>query len=205
MIQKEIRCTLLTVLCLSWLTGCGDPDRHREVAEVAREGANRQAQQNSEMVRLNREVVEGTRRMVEANAEARKEMVVVHQEIQAERDSLNVGFSLLESERKQIAEQRRTESVVVPALKTIGGALVALSAAVLCLVLLIGQRKTDSSDAELNELLICDMVREQPQLLLGTRSQPAIENNPPNNDSPSTLLITPEQDSEESSLQGDPA
>ena len=203
MIQNQIRYTLLAVLCLTWLTGCGDPDRYKEVAEVAREGANRQAQQNSEMARLNREVVEGTKRMIEADAQARKEMVVVHHELQAERDSLNLGFNMLESERKQIAEQRRTESVVVPALKTIGGALVGTSVVVLCLVLLIGQRNTDASDAELNELLICDMVREQPQLLLGRSTVPAIENNSATNDSPSTLLITPEQDNEESQPQGD--
>ncbi len=201
--KNEIRVMLLAVLCLTWITGCGEPDRYKEVAEVAREGADRQDSQNSEMVRLNREVVEGTRKMIEADAQARKEMVVVHQELQAERDTLNVGFNLLESERKQIAEQRRKESAIVPALKTIGTALVATSVVVLCLVLLIGQRNTDASDAELNELLICDMVREQPQLLLGRSTVPAIENNPATNDSPSTLLITPAHDSEESQPQGD--
>ncbi len=85
--KNETRYLLLAVLCLTWLTGCGEPDRYKEVAEVAREGANRQASQNSEMVRLNREVVEGTRKMIEADAQARKEMVVVHQELQAERDN----------------------------------------------------------------------------------------------------------------------
>ncbi len=144
------RSALLAVLGLCLLVGCDEKDQYKEVAQVAREAADRQAQQNDEMARLNREVVEGTRQMIEADTAARKDaMAVQHEmvegtrqmieadtaarkdaiavqhEIQAERVTLNDGFDKLEGERKQIAQERRTESMLVPAFEKIGGALVA--------------------------------------------------------------------------------
>ena len=187
---------LLALLGLSLLIGCDEKDRHKEVAKVATQAAERQAQQNTEMARLNREVAEGTRRMVEADAEARKEIVVVHQEIQAERATLNDGFEKLEVERKEIAQQRRTESALVPATKAIGGAVLAIAVVVFCLLLLFGLRRADASEAELNELLIHDLVREQPQLL-------AIENGSITNDSQSPLLSAAAQATEETTQQGE--
>jgi hypothetical protein len=199
--KNEIRNALLAVLGLCLLAGCDEKDQYKQVAEVAREAADRQAQQNDEMVRLNREVVEGTRQMIEADTAARKDAMVVQREIQAERVTLNDGFDKLEGERQQIAQERRTESMLVPAFEKIGGALVAIAVVVLCLVLLIGQRNTDASDAELNELLICDLASEQPQL--GRSTVPALENTVTNQDSPSTLLPAPAQDNEESPPKGD--
>ena len=143
--QKVIPNTLLSLLCLTLVAGCTDEDRHKEVAEVAKQAADRQAEQNSVMARLSREVAEGTRRLVQADADARKEMIVVHQDIQAERTSLNKSFEKLEGERKQIAQQRRTESVVVPAMKTIGVAMVATAVVVFCLLLLTRFRSTDAA------------------------------------------------------------
>ncbi len=186
---RTIRCNvLLALLGLSLLVGCDEEDRHKQVAEVANRAADRQAQQNSEMVRLNREVAEGTRRMVTADAEARKEVIVVHQELQAERAALHEGFDKLETERKQIAGQRRTESVLVPALKTIGGAVVATVVVVFCLLLLTGLRNKDADDTELSELLIHDLVSDRPRLLNVSSSEPAIENRPETNDSQPPLL-----------------
>ena len=201
--KTETRYVLLTVLGFCLLVGCDEKDQYRQVAEVAREAADRQAQQNQEMARLNREVVEGTRQMIEADTAARKDAMSVQHEIQAERVTLNDGFNELEGERKQIAQERRTESVLVPAFEKIGGALVATAVVVLCLVLLIGQRNTDATDAELNELLICDLASEQPRLLLGRSTVPALENTITNQDSPSNLLPAPAQDNEESPPKGD--
>ena len=137
---------------------------------MATQAAERQAQQNTEMARLNREVAEGTRRMVEADAEARKEIIAVHQEIQSERASLNDGFETLEAERKQMAQERRTESILVPAAKTTGVALVAVVVVGFCWIVLFGLRRSDTTDAELTELLIHDLVRDEPRLL--DRSRP---------------------------------
>ena len=82
--------------------------------EIAREAANRQAQQNTEMANLHQEVASGTHQLVEADAQARKEIVGVHHELQAERKTLDTGWNELEQQRRQIAGQRRTESMLVP-------------------------------------------------------------------------------------------
>jgi outer membrane murein-binding lipoprotein Lpp len=108
--KRNVILSVVMVLCGPLLiAGCNENDR---VAKVATQAAQRQAQQNTEMARLNREVAEGTRRMVEADAEARKDIFIVHQDIQAERAELSEGFDSLESERQRIAEQRRTESIL---------------------------------------------------------------------------------------------
>ena len=54
---------LLTLITL--LNGCDSDER---VVRIATEAADRQAEQNHELVQLNREVAEGTRRLVEADA-----------------------------------------------------------------------------------------------------------------------------------------
>ena len=67
------------------------------------------------MAELNKEVAGGTHRLVEADAQARKEIVGVHRDLQAERTRLDTGWNALEQERQQIAGQRRTESMLAPA------------------------------------------------------------------------------------------
>ena len=202
--QKVIPNSLLPLLSFILVAGCADRDRHKEVAEVAKQAAERQAQQNTELARLNREVAEGTRRLVQADAVARKEMIVVHQDIQAERTLLNDGFEKLEGERQQMAQQRRTESLLVPAMKTIGVAIVATTVVLFCLLLLTRFRSTDAADAELNELLINDPVSEHPRLLTEPHIEPAVTNRSVTNDSDPPLLSAVEQEMEEATEQGEP-
>src|SRR5262245_22462909 len=95
---------LLTTIVLVIL-GCDD-----QATQIAREAADRQAQQNTEMARVNREVAAGSHELVEADARARKEIVGVHHDIQSERMRLASGWDNLEQERQQIARDRRTES-----------------------------------------------------------------------------------------------
>ena len=189
-VTTNLAVILLAAVCM---TGCREKDRYREVAEVATQAADRQAQQNTEMARVQREVAEGTRRMVEADAEARKEIVVVHQEIQAERATLSDSFSKLETERKEIAQERRTESVLVPAVRVIGGAAVAVAVVLFCLALLVGLRRSDAIDSDVSELLISELVSEHPRLLTATNR---FQGSPP--------LLSAADPAEEPNQQGDP-
>jgi len=66
--------------------GCDDDAR---VAATAERAAERQASQNEEVVRLNREVAEGTRRLVEADAQAREELAAAQRELHKERAEIN--------------------------------------------------------------------------------------------------------------------
>src|SRR3954452_23245857 len=99
---------ILSITLLAATHGCDD-----KATQIAREAAERQAQQNTEMARLNKEVASGSHQLVEAASQARKEIIGVHHDLQAERVRLDSGLSELESERRQIAGQRRTESMLV--------------------------------------------------------------------------------------------
>jgi hypothetical protein len=73
---------LTTLSLVALLTICGCDNRE---AEIAREAANRQAEQNQTMATLQQEVVIGTRRLAENDAQARKQALKVHQDLQIER------------------------------------------------------------------------------------------------------------------------
>jgi hypothetical protein len=131
------------------------------VAEVAREAADRQAQQNTTMAELQQEVASGTHSLVAADAAARHEIVGVHHDLQAERRQLDAGWNALEAERGQIARDRRTESLVAPLAQLLGTlALVVVLLGFLWQLLARG-RATDPVDAELSELLIERLLAEE--------------------------------------------
>ncbi len=75
--------------------GCSD-----RATRVAIEAADRQAGQNQELARLDRE-----------HASARKELVELHQQVQSERQALSTGWSDLHQERQTVIKERRTESL----------------------------------------------------------------------------------------------
>src|SRR6185295_6133925 len=99
-------------------SGCDD-----RASQIAREAANRQVQQNTAMADLNKEVASGTHRLVEADAQARKEIVGVHRDLQAERSRLDSSWNELEDDRRQLAGQRRTASALVAVAQVSGGVL----------------------------------------------------------------------------------
>ena len=167
------RTTLPTIAILAMIAGCSDDER---VARIATQAADRQAQQNEEMTRLQREVAQGTRRLVEADAEARREIVVVHQELQSERGELNEQWNTLEDERKEIARQRRVQSAFVPIAQGIGMALLTALLIGFCWSLVYGLQRTDDSDAQLVEMLVRDIASDRPAILPARARRRAITN-----------------------------
>jgi hypothetical protein len=147
------------IVVLAWTSGCDE-----RVVEVAREAADRQAAQNEQMGALQQEVARGTRSLVEADATARQEIVGVHRDLQAERQQLGSSWNDLEHERRRVAQQRRTESIVMPLTQMIGAiALVTMLIGFLWHVL-ASTRSTDTIDVELSELLIQHvLVGETPE------------------------------------------
>ena len=74
-LRAIIVCTLLVTI-----VGCqGESDL---VAEVAREAAQRQAEQSKQMAQLQNQVAEGSRRLVEAEGQARSEMAALQRDLQ---------------------------------------------------------------------------------------------------------------------------
>src|SRR3954452_5095867 len=151
---------ILSITLLAATHGCDD-----KATQIAREAADRQAQQNTEMAQFTKEVASGSHQLVEADAKARQEIVGVHHDLQAERARLDTSRSELESERRQIAGQRRTESMLVSVSTLIGAASLVVALLGFCWYALISVRQSDDIDAQLNELLICEILPAETPLL----------------------------------------
>jgi hypothetical protein len=156
--SKTLNIAVHVILALTWTSGCDE-----RVVEVAREAADRQAAQNQQMGELQKEVARGTRSLVEADAAARQEIVGVHRELQAERQQLGTGWNDLEEERRQLAQMRRTESLVVPMVQAVGAVVLVTMLMGFLWQLLASTRSSDSIDVELSELLIQQMLVDEAQ------------------------------------------
>jgi hypothetical protein len=141
---------MVAVLMILAISGCDE-----RAARIAEEGAKRQAEQNQSMARLQEHVAQGTKRLTEEEAEARKQALVVHEQLQHERAELNGGWSELESERKAIDDSRRTESFLAALVKGGGATLIGVLALAFAWLALYGLTKEDSNAA------VCQLVVEQ--------------------------------------------
>lgn len=158
---------LLTFLQLAVLTaGCDD-----RASQIAREAADRQAEQNKTMTELHDKVADGSRKLVDADAQARREMVGVHRDLQAERKRLDSDWRGLEAERRQTASERRTESLLVPLLETAGVAVLTALALGFAWYALAAARHSEPAEAELNELLLRELLSDELALLPGPPGQ----------------------------------
>ncbi len=86
----------LAFLGMFFPLGCDDG-----ATQIAIDAADRQAEQNQELARLDRE-----------HAAARRELVELHQQVQSERQTLSKGWQDLHSEQQAVVDERRTESLV---------------------------------------------------------------------------------------------
>ena len=172
--MNPIRHCAAMILLIVLATGCSSSDDRliRQVAESNRQ----QAQQNLEMSKVHREVAEGTSRLVEAVAESRKEMVAMESDLQEQRTQLD-------AERRSIANERHRESLLAPVVSSAGLMLVAALPLILCWYLLHGLR---SSDDDVSEVLIQNLVSEQLTLPTTPPARTAIEH-----DAPPTLVDDP--------------
>lgn len=141
--------------------GCGG---NAEVARVATQAADRQAQQNDELARLNREVASGTKNLVDADAQARKELIAAQQQLQSQQAEVGRGRDRLEAERQEMGRERQTVSMWTPVLQGLGITLVAALTIGLCWQLLYGLRSDDDANQELGELLIMELSSDRPRL-----------------------------------------
>jgi len=155
------RRTIFGIVLMILITGCDE-----EKVRIAREAADRQAEQNRTMAELQKEVASGTRKLAEADAQARKEIVAVHRDLQAERLRLDANQDSLEIERRQIARERRTESALIPAVQVLAAPILVIVLLGFCWYALIQSRR-DSVDAELNDLLIREIAPDEPAPLVG--------------------------------------
>jgi len=159
-LDRNPKTRILGILLLVLTSGCDE-----RATQIALDAADRQAQQNTAMAEINREVAGGARHLVEADAKARGEMVALHRELQAERSRLDSGWTSLHQERRQIASQQRTESMLLPAISLIGGISLVIVLLAYCWYALVASRRNDAAAAELSEILVREFLADQPPLL----------------------------------------
>jgi hypothetical protein len=117
------------------------------------------------MAQVNKEVASGSHQLVEADAKARQEIVGVHRDLQAERSRLDAGWSELQANRKEIASELRTESALVTVAKATSYLFLVAGVLGFCWFVLFRIRQGDGTDAQLNELLISEIVPDHSALL----------------------------------------
>ncbi len=154
-----IRISGLLFLLFVLIAGCETDER---LIQLAREAADRQAEQNKEMARVNQSVAEGTKHIVTEHAKGREDLSVLHQAVQAQQAGVNRQRDALESERQRIAGERLTESRLGPVLSSLGVLVLGATTIGFCAYLLV--RLYQPGDDPLGELLLDDLVADDPKL-----------------------------------------
>jgi hypothetical protein len=106
--------TSILLTACSLLAGC---DEDKRLAEMANKNAQRQAAQNEEMARLNREIAEGSKRLVAGNAESNSKLLTAQQKLDDQRVQID-------AQRQLLADERHRESILGPLITTVGTLLV---------------------------------------------------------------------------------
>jgi len=166
--KQTLRITLMLIL----LTGAScNSDENSRVAELATQQLERQADQNRRMAELQQEVASGSRELVEADAKARQEMVTQQREIQTERSEIGHQRDQLEAERREIADSRNRDPIIVAAITRVAFVVVSLLPLLICW-LLLSQKIEPADEQQMTELLLEDLVSTKPQLMLPGRTDP---------------------------------
>ena len=163
---------VLTIL----IAGCqSESDR---VAEVAREAAQRQAEQSKQMAQLQGQVAEGSRQLVEADAKARAEMTAIQRDLQQSQTEIGRQRDQLEVERRQIATERYWDALLGNSITAAAALLACLLPLLLCWALLRRPSHDHEADAALAEFLVQELASNHPVLLPADPPRPLLEQTP---------------------------
>jgi hypothetical protein len=158
MLEKGVTVPILMSLSVA-IIGCDD-----RATKIASEAADRQAQQNTVVTDLNKEVTSGSHQLVEADAKARQAIIGVHHDFEAERARLDQGWNQLENDRRELAGERRTDSILVVISKLGGAGLLVLGSLAFCWFVLIGAQRGNSY-VELNEFVLNEFLSDSPTVV----------------------------------------
>lgn len=153
------------------IAGC---DEEEKLVEMAEKHLASQAEQNRNVVELQREVAQGARELVEADSKSRQDIVTLHREVQEERAEFGKQRDALEEDRREIAQQRHWDSLTAAAI-TAGGFLICCALPLLLCFYLIRKPDEPVEDREVVDVLLYDLVSEKPLLLPRGEFSPAID------------------------------
>ena len=150
------------LMAMLMLAGCSSDARLVQLSEQA---AERQAAQNHQMARVTSEVAAASKELIEADAQARQEMAQLHNKLGEEHRQIGRQRDQLEQERQQIAEQRQRDPLLAAAITTTGLTLAGLLPLLLAGLVIWRLRDAGQELETLNQLLVEELVAEQPRLL----------------------------------------
>ena len=155
---------LLVAVCV---IGCSSSDER--YVELSQKSVARQAEQNRQMAQQSQEVAEATHSLIQADARARAELIEAQHQleagIQAERDKLDQQRQTLEQDRQSVAAARVREPVIAQAIGAAACLLAVMACVVLC-IYLVRATSNAPADLDLNELLLTELMVDQPSFLL---------------------------------------
>ena len=150
---------VLSSLLLLALAGCEED----ELAKAAREAAKQSAEQQRQLVQLQAEVARSASELVEADSKARTELAALQRDLQQDQAEVGRQRDQLEDDRRDMADQRHRDPLIAAAITNIGLILACLLPLLLCVFILRTVRDPATSEDALTELLVEEIVAEQPQ------------------------------------------
>lgn len=125
-----------------------------------------------------RRLAEASRQLVEADAKARTETIAMQRQLQEAQTDVGRQRDQLENDRREFADQRNRDPIVANTIISVGTILACLLPLVLCIYLAMGLRDDPQSDSTLAEILVQEIVAEQPILLAPQRPAAALSQDP---------------------------
>lgn len=153
--------TSLAFLALSPLLANSCRERDPLVDEMVRQ----QATHHEIVARQSEELTKASQKLVEAEAQSRREQVEsqaqLQAQIQSQRQDLDAQRNALESERREIAQQRFRDPLIASALIQVATLLIAALPLAL-LVYLTRLSRSEPAHEPLSELLVHDITADTP-------------------------------------------
>ena len=98
-------------------------------------------------------------------------MVTLQREMQTERNEIGHQRDQLEAERREIADHRNRDPIIAAAITKVAMVVVSLLLLLICW-LLLSQKIESPNDQQMTELLLEDLVSEEPRLLPPANTNP---------------------------------
>ncbi len=164
-------------------------EQSRQVTETTQQFVEANGEARKDMIELQRELVDAEavarneliqvqQNLLDRDAVCRQDLNTLQRESQSathsERQSIDRQRESLASERRDIAHERQRAPIIAAAIAQVGLLLACLLPLVLCGYLLYVLRHSGDDDAAVTELLIQEIVTDQPRFLPAAALLPAI-------------------------------
>jgi hypothetical protein len=165
-----------------------------KTAELSQGFIDAEAQARQELIELQQQIVDADAQsredlqqihqtIVDRDAEGRRQLDALHTQAHAafskRIEAVDRERDLMEQERRQLAAERARAPVVAEAVKFVGGLIVCLVPLIVVIYLLRCLRSSSNdADAAIVEVLVEELVAEQPRLLPRSTRPPALPQAP---------------------------